>query len=218
VPTLQVNQQAADSPKKIEHWGLVEDPATGSQIESDGKTLTITAPDDYVDNYPKGKVNAPRVLQEVSGDFTAQVDITELDEAKPDSVHKSLGTFPTAYHAGTLLLRHDNSNFVRFERVNANSGGESASTCVIQVWKEKNLVFYRVMPIEDKPIRLKLERRGTKLTASFSQNQGDSWTKFPEHTLEGFPGEAKVGVSITSNTEKGCKVKFEKFQLETTKE
>lgn len=214
--TLPVNEQDDDAPKRIEHWGLLEEPAGESKIASNEKALHITAPDRYVDNYPPGKVNAPRVLRDVSGDFTAEVNVTYLDEAKADSVHKSLGNFSTAYHSGTLLLRHDDTTFVRFERVSMNTAGQPAYRCDLQIWKDKKRQFYRSIPIENKPVRLRLERRGGKLTTSFSQDQGGSWTEFPEQTLEGFPDKAKVGVSMTSNTERGCKVMFEGFKLEST--
>lgn len=213
--TLPVNLQDDDTAKLIEYWGLLEEPAAESKIESDKKTLTITAPDMYVDNYPPGKVNAPRVFRDVSGDFTAEVDVTQLEEAEADTVHKSLGNFSTAYHSGTLLFRHDDETFVRFERVSMNRSGRATYTCELQIWKDRQRQFYRSFPIENKPVRLRLERRAGKLTASFSQDEGDSWTKVPEQPLEGFPQKATVGVSLTSNTEKGCKVTFEGFKLKS---
>lgn len=212
--TLPVNLQDNDSPELIEGWGRLEEPAGESKIVSDKQKLHISAPDMYVDNYPPGKVNAPRVLREVSGDFAAEVDVTHLDEAKADSVHKSLGKFSTAYHSGTLLLRHDDKTFVRFERVSMNTAGQSAYSCDLQIWKDKKRQFHQSFSIENKPLRLRLDRHGEKLTASFSQDQGDSWTKFPEQPLEGFPEKAQVGISMTSNTEQGCKVMFEEFKLE----
>lgn len=202
--------------RRIPDWGLMTESAARSTVLIGGDTLTITAPDIYVDNYPPGEVNAPRVLEEVSGDFTAEVDITHLDEAAADSVHKSLGDFQTAYHAGTLLLRSDDSTFVRLERVSTNTTGQAAYSCSLQIWKDKNLQFNRSRAIENKPIRLRLKRTGKKLTASFSRDEGETWTEFPEQPLEGFSEQVNVGVSLTSNTEKGCKVQFKGFKLEAS--
>lgn len=158
-------------------------------------------------------MNPPRVSREVTGDFTVEVDVTHLDEAEADSVHKSLGNFSTAYHAGSLLLRHDDETFVRLERTSMNTNGRAAYTCDLQIWKDKQRQFHPSFAIEDKPIRLKLDRQGEKLNAAFSQDQGETWTEFPEQSLEGFPEKLNVGVSMTSNTEQGCKVRFKGLKL-----
>ncbi|QDV47479.1 hypothetical protein Enr13x_73880 [Stieleria neptunia] len=211
-----VTARADEPAKTIKGWGLVEDPTNESKIDFDNKTLTLTAPDDYVDNHPSGRVNAPRVLQDVSGDFTVQVGVIHVDEAKPNSVHKVLKSFPTAYHAGSLLLRLDDRSCVRLERISKNLEGKQSPACVLEVWKDRKQSFIRAFGIEDVPTILKLERRGTKLMASFSQDDGDTWKGFPEQSLKDWPRKIKVGVSMTSNTDRGAKVQFRGFSLETT--
>lgn len=90
-PAKQVQPTKKNEPaRKIEGWGVVEDPTVQSKIDFDKKTLTLAPATRYVDNFPKGMVNAPRVVQEVSGDFTVQVKVIHVDDAKLDSVLKSL--------------------------------------------------------------------------------------------------------------------------------
>ena len=127
----------------IEGWGKFVDPAFDSKVELDKDVLVMTAPDAYVDNFHK--TTAPRVMQDVSSDFAAEVTVLHVDPSKPNTVLKSLGDFPTACHSGTLLIRQDDRNFVRLRR------------------------------------------------------------------------NVEVGVSITSNTETGCTVKFRDFKITTAK-
>ena len=49
----------------------------------------------------------------MSGDFTAEVKVTHVDQAMPNSVLKSLGGFSTAYHAATLLVWTNQKNLIR---------------------------------------------------------------------------------------------------------
>ncbi len=199
--------------KLIQGWGESEDPAGGTKIELQGTTLVMTTPDIYVDNYPPGKVNAPRVLQEVSGDFTVEVKVTHLDPSKTDSVLKSLGKFSTAYHAGTLLVRTNEKNFIRFEKGSKNTRGMHATTCELQVWENGKRMLYVPEDIEDTVVYLRLERRGDLLLSSFSKDKGQTWKELPQYTLDTLKGTVQVGVSLTNNTEPGCTVKFQDFRV-----
>ena len=199
----------------IPGWGAGEDPAGGSTIEVQDKSLVITTPAAYVDNFPPGKVNAPRVLQEVVGDFTAEVKVTHLDPSKTDSVLKSLGSFPVAYHAGALLVRANNKDFIRFEKGSKNTKGDYATTCELQlqVWENGKRTFHVPEDIEDVVVHLRLERRGDLLLSSFSKDEGKTWKELPQYTLDKLKGPLKVGVSVTNNTEPGCTVKFQDLKV-----
>lgn len=204
---------AGEPPILIKGWGESEDPAGGTKIELQGTTLVMTSPEVYIDNFPKGSVNAPRVLQEVSGDFTAEVKVTHVDPALPDSVLKSLGGFPTAYHAGALFLRANEKNLIRFERVSKNTKGMLSTTCELQVWESGKLTAHASESIEDTVIQLRLERRGDLLLSSFSQNDGRTWKELPQHKLNTLRGTVKIGVSVTNNTDPGCTVKFQDLKV-----
>ncbi|MBC8113444.1 MAG: DUF1349 domain-containing protein [Candidatus Saccharimonas sp.] len=197
----------------IKGWGEKEDPVGGTKIELQETTLVMTSPAAYVDNYPKGAVNAPRVLQEVSGDFTAEVKVTHVDPALPNSVLKSLGSFPTAYHAGALFVHTNQKNLIRFERVSKNTKGMLSTTCELQVWESGKLTAHASEVIEDTVITLRLERRGDLLRSSFSQDDGKTWKELPQHQLDKLKGTVKIGVSVTNNTDPGCTVKFQDLKV-----
>lgn len=208
----QSASQAVNPTTLIKGWGESEDPAGGTKIELQGTTLVMTSPAVYIDNFPKGAVNAPRVLQEVSGDFTADVKIMHVDPALPNSVLKSLGGFPTAYHAGALFLLANEKNLVRFERVSKNTDGILSTTCELQVWESGKLTAHSSEKIEDTVIQLRIERRGDLLLCRFSQDNGMSWKELPQHKHK-LKDTVKVGVSVTNNTDPGCTVKFEDLKV-----
>lgn len=204
---------ANELPDEIKGWGKREDPAGGTKIELQDSTLIMTSPAAYIDNYPKGTVNAPRVLQEVSGDFTAEVKVTHVDPALPDTVLKSLGGFSTAYHAGTLLVRHNDKKFIRFERVSANTNGVLSTTCDLQVYEKGKLTSHVSEKIEDTATQLRLQVRGDLVLSSFSQDDGKTWKELPQHKLRTLLGTVTVGVSLTNNTDPGCTVKFQDLKV-----
>ena len=204
---------AAEPADVIKGWGKKEDPAGGTTIELQDTTLVMTTPAAYVDNYPPGKVNAPRVMQEVSGDFVVEVRVTHLDPSQTDSVLKSLGSFPTAYHAGALIVRTNEKNFIRFEKGSKNTKGKRATTCELQVWENDKRMFYVPEDIEDVVVHLRLERQGDLLLSSFSKDDGKNWKELPKYTLDTLKDTVSVGVSLTSNTDPGCTVKFQDFKV-----
>src|SRR5438309_1058286 len=63
-------------PKEIKGWGKVTDPDGDCTFKEDKGKLTITVPAGFHGLHPKRAMNAPRVLREVEGDFTATVKVT----------------------------------------------------------------------------------------------------------------------------------------------
>lgn len=206
--------ECADEPvKNIEGWGTIEDSMGGAKIEVMDGTLVMIAPKAYRDNVPGRKFNAPRLTQPASGDFTVEVNVTHVDTAKQKSVLKSLGGFSTAYHAGTLLVRGDQRNAIRFARVSMNTNGQLSTTCDLQVYEDGKLTTHVSEEIEESATHLKLTRQGDMLQCGFSQDDGKTWKKLPLHQLRNLTGPVQVGVSLTSNTDPGCTVKFRDLKL-----
>src|SRR5439155_620645 len=58
-------------------WGLAIDPDADCQFKPDGKTLSMQVPGSWHDLHPdSGKLNSPRVLKEMEGDFAVIVKVT----------------------------------------------------------------------------------------------------------------------------------------------
>jgi len=194
-------------------WGTYEDPTAATKLSFAGDVLTLRAFDGYVDNFPQGKVNSPRIVRPVTGNFDAQVKVIELDPAEPGTVHANLGNFPTAYHAGTLLLRADDKNMVRVERISMARRGRQSHLAAVQVIQGGQTLAYHPQEVEEKPVILRMQRESNRLLASFSQDDGRNWTEFPSVDVEFLPEKIKVGVSMTSNTQIGSLVRFRDYRL-----
>lgn len=208
-----VTLRADEKPRMIEGWGNFVDPAFDSKVKLDKDVLAMTAPDDCVDNF--NTTTAPRVTQRVEGDFAAEVTVLHVDPSKPNSVLKSLGDFPVACHSGTLLLRSDDRNFVRFEHMNS-CRQKPTSKCFLHVYRDGNRVYHKVFDIKDVSTRLRMERHGDSLLAYFSQDDDDTWKEFEGADIKFLPKELEAGVSMTSNTDPGCTVKFRKLEITPT--
>ena len=196
----------------ISGWGTVFDPVGGSVVKLTDGTLFLFAPRTYVDNYPHGKVNAPRVIQQVDGDFTAEVDVVHIDQAMPNSVLASLKT-PTPYHAASLLIRQDDANFVRFERIDMCLDGRHVTRCDLQVWEGGDRTTFISKDVEDRPTRLQLTRQGNQFLAAYRQNNGQTWIRYKPQIIDDMPDRVELGVSMTSNTDPQCKVAFQGLEL-----
>ncbi|HAV62011.1 MAG TPA: hypothetical protein DCY13_06565, partial [Verrucomicrobiales bacterium] len=97
----------------IPGWGIAIDEDGDCRIEKAGDALKVTVPGTVHDLFPPNSLmNAPRVLQEVKGDFTMQVKIG----ADFNPGFTPAPGFNRAFHSGGVLIWRDELNYVRFER------------------------------------------------------------------------------------------------------
>jgi regulation of enolase protein 1 (concanavalin A-like superfamily) len=192
-------------PQLIKGWGQIEDPDGDCTISAKEGQVTFSLPGTTHDLWPGGdrKVNAPRILQDVEGDFTVQVKVAS--SVKPEN-----GFF----RAGTLLIWQDDKTFIRLDSACADRGGSTFDFyCYLHVFKnEERLVNEHLRPLKDQPTDLRLERRDAKIVASFSQDGGKTWTSFRENTLE-LPRKLKVGVAAVNGTKSPFTVTLADFKV-----
>jgi regulation of enolase protein 1 (concanavalin A-like superfamily) len=193
------------TPQLIKGWGQTEDPDGDCKISAKEGKVTFSIPGTAHDLWPGGprKVNAPRVLQDVEGDFTVQVRVAS--SVKPEN-----GFF----RAGTLLIWLDDKTFIRLDSACAHRGGSTFDFyCYLHVFKDKErLVNEQLRPLKDQPTDLRLERRDTKIVASFSQDGAKTWKAFQEKTLD-LPRKLKVGVAAVNGTDSPFTVTLEDFKI-----
>jgi regulation of enolase protein 1 (concanavalin A-like superfamily) len=199
----------------IDGWGVAFDSDGGSAVRKEGETLRIDVPGAYRDLWPvRGKTNAPRVLQHVEGDFTVTAKVSGEVLAEQGTGIARSGT-SSAYRAGTLLIWHDANNFVRLDRGCVARDGKTTFTAYYHVFKDGNRVTELSRIVKDQPTSLRLARRGTRIEAAFSQNEGRSWTSFPPQTLD-LPARVKVGVAALNATNKPFSAEFERLAVSLT--
>src|SRR4030095_8806517 len=146
--------------------------------------------------------NAPRVLHEITGDFTLQVCV--LGEFKPGD--KSTQPGRTGYTGAGLVLFADSKNYVRLERATLKSGSQSASKHYTNFEVRLDGKIQRFgrtsdLPLEDnKPVYLQLSRRGTTMLGAVSQD-GKTWKEIESKAISDWPATLLAGVAAISTSE-----------------
>src|SRR4030095_207582 len=173
---------ADDSGRKtlrVPGWGIAVDPAADCEFKVEGEKLKITVPGSAKahDLSPElDSTTAPRVVQEVKGDFTIEVRVDGEFQPGDDSTQAGR----TGYTGAGLVFFADEKNFIRIERATLHGTGDIAhpyTNFEIRV----DGVLERIgntgdLPTEgDKPTWLRLERRGQQVRGAMSQD-GENWT------------------------------------------
>ena len=204
VLALRDSSAGEKAPELIKGWGQVEDPDGDCKISAKEGKVTFSIPGGTHDLWPGGgKVNAPRILQDVEGDFTVQVKVAS--SVKPEN-----GFF----RSGTLLIWKDDTTFVRLDSACAHRSGTNFDFfCYLHVFNDKNrLVNEQLRPLKDQPTDLRLERHDAKVVASFSQDGGKTWKSFGEKTVD-LPRKLRVGVAAVNGTNNPFTVTLEDFKI-----
>ena len=200
-PMVRLNQwltpvQAVIAPKPAGNWNAPVDPDGDCQFRDEGGKLTITLPekkshDLAVENR---RMNAPRLLRDVEGDFTAQVHVT--------------GEFAdNGIVAAGLLLMADDKTYVRLERGRI---GERAACYWEQRQDGKKMPDSIILFAPETEGYVRLERRGGEIIGSHSTD-GKAWTHLKPFDI-GLPPKVKIGVAAIA-VSKPFAPSFDQFQL-----
>ena len=193
---------ADENRKDIKGWGTVVDPAGDCKVaEKDGK-LTITVPGTHHDLNPTSpyeNVLAPRVLQPVEGDFTAQVSV-DVYRSPGDTANSKAGV---TYVGAGLVLWQDEKNFMRFVRA---ARGERIVHSHLELFRDGRTVGDGGGALTaDKPTLLKLTRKGNSFSFAVSED-GKDWTELQTSGVNpaniNLPTKLQVGVVAINATTK----------------
>src|SRR5262249_1906613 len=178
-------------------------------IREDKGKVTIKVPGSHHDLYRK-KLNAPRVLQEVEGDFVAQVKVTA--DWKPGARLPETSTVP--YNGAGLLVWDSAKHYVRWER-NVLMQRTTASSYVGPLhWKDGSETRPKVSREEffkGRSTWLRVERASDKLT-TYVSHDGKQWMETGALT-PAFPKTVRVGIVAIHNTAAELVVEFEEFKV-----
>jgi RNA polymerase sigma factor (sigma-70 family) len=188
-------------------------PGWGQPFNPDGDCAITPEADGLVLRLPRtphdlcaeaGRVNAPRVLQEVDGDFSAQVKV--CGALRPTAVPGGV-----AYQAGGLLLWADNRNYVRLERAALNRDGAVHPLAAFEARARGERAGARACDVTQQDAWLRLERRGNRLLGSVSAD-GRQWTSLEPLEVD-FPAKLRVGVAAVNTARQPLSVRFEELQV-----
>src|SRR5947208_110569 len=109
----------------IKGWGEVIDPDGDCTIQSEKGKVTITVPEKNHNLAPLIGQNAPRILQEIEGDFALEVKVS--GDFKPTD--RSTLEGGRSFNGAGLLLWQDEKNFLRLERNSFRVLEQNLSVC-----------------------------------------------------------------------------------------
>jgi regulation of enolase protein 1 (concanavalin A-like superfamily) len=194
-------------PLKLSGGGEFLDPDGDCKMSEEKSAWKFDLPGVYHDLWPKkGKVNAPRVLQDAEGDFKVEVTIPGSIAAEKDTAIPGLAS-SAAFRAASLLIWQDENNFVRLDRAGMYKDGKHWSFCYYHIFKDGERTVQESKTLKDIATQLRLERRNGKIIASSSQDDGKTWQMFQRKSVE-LPKKLKVGVAALNSTTKPLTVEF----------
>jgi regulation of enolase protein 1 (concanavalin A-like superfamily) len=178
-------------------------------VRKDGARVTLEVPAGSFDLYPENqKVNAPRLTQDASGDFAVQVKVVGkvMGEKGAEAPGRDV-----AFNAATLVIWQDENHFVRLDRAGFHKAGKPNHQTYYHVYLDGKRTVQQVRPLAVKDSWLRLERKGGKITASWSQD-GKAWQSYPEQDVK-LADKVKVGVAALNASSKPFAASFEEFKL-----
>ncbi len=157
--------------------------------------VTISVPGsnhDLVLKPPYVKQNAPRVIDDVKGDFRLAVKVAKFPTPKADTSANNQLSF---VGAGVLVWKDDH-NYVRLER--AAEGNAGSHYALLQGFLDGKEVCSEQRDLDDSDTYLSVTREGNNFTFETSAD-GSEWTKLKTLELK-LPDQLKAGVVAINTT------------------
>jgi regulation of enolase protein 1 (concanavalin A-like superfamily) len=193
--------------QRVKHWGDVSDPDKDCEIKMDGRRLRISVPGTWHDlSVEKRKINAPRVLQDVEGDFIVQVLISGTVHPGPNSTSQGL-----PFNGAGLLVWQDENNYARLERAGIMQGTQFVPYALFETRSKGRLGVSPSFKIPDRDTYLRLERRGSKILAAVGPD-GIVWQALQPLSLE-LSNKLKVGVAAVNTSTDPFAAEFQELDV-----
>ena len=190
-------------------WGTITDPDGDCRVHFDGSNLTITVPNKgpHLLDQGKQKLNAPRLLQPMEGDFTAEVRFQAFPPPLAStSAAQSGGPFVSA----GLLILQDDRNFIRWERAVVDGTSIRLRMEMIVAGKSS---YRQEWDIFDPNTSLLVERIGTKFSFKTKAALAAGVWSGRYVTSLAMSQKLKVGVFAVNNTTKELTALLQGFKL-----
>jgi regulation of enolase protein 1 (concanavalin A-like superfamily) len=205
--------RADDGPsaRRVPGWGEVIDPARDCKVAHDAERdrLTIAVPGTphlLSVEVPGQPMQGPRVVREVYGDFNAVVKVG--GRLQPGTTKT---TFYDPYHGAGLIARKDDRTYLRLERAVGFIGGRDRPYLNYELRLDGKLAASLGVPVEDRPVFLKLERKGDEVRAWYGPD-GKKWSELPDIAAS-IAGRIEVGVDAINSARRPLLAELERFRL-----
>ena len=211
-PTVKIADQggAPQRPAPVARatgpWGDAVDPDGDCRFDlepREDRAKIIVPGKTHILSAEIGRVNAPRLIRDIKGDFDLTVRVAGTNH--PGG--KATTTLYSPYHGGGLLIWQDQENYVRLEIAADIQHGKARPYVNFEYRKDGALAFSNGIMNTDGSNHLRLKRRGTEIYASFGPD-GARWTSFSPLTTK-LNDRLKVGVSAINSSTKPLTVEYE---------
>jgi regulation of enolase protein 1 (concanavalin A-like superfamily) len=187
-------------------WGDAVDPDGDCQFELDpgeDKVRIIVPGKTHILSAEIGRVNAPRLLRDIKGDFDLIVRVAGAG----NPAGKATTTLYPPYHGAGLLIWQDQENYVRLEIATDVQHRKARPYVNFEHRKDGTLAASSGIANTDGSSHLRLRRRGDEIYASFGPD-GLHWTSFSPLTAK-LNDRVNVGVSAINSSTKLMTAEFE---------
>jgi serine/threonine protein kinase/regulation of enolase protein 1 (concanavalin A-like superfamily) len=205
-----VSEGSKGSSPFLSPWGPFLDPDGDCKVSVDEEhnRITIGVPGKaHILSAELGRINAPRLLRDVRGDFEARVRVSGTDHPSG----RATTTEYAPYHGAGLLVWQDPENYLRLEIATDVRKGKPFRYANFELRKGGMLASSKGLKIDDHSSLLRIERRGGLVRASFGTD-GVNWTSFPPLEVE-FPDRLQVGLTAINSATKPLLAILEDFAV-----
>jgi regulation of enolase protein 1 (concanavalin A-like superfamily) len=195
--------------KELAGWGTAIDPGEDCEIKPESKTLTVKVPGKFHDLNPdSGKLNAPRIVRAVEGDFVITVKVA--GDFKPGG--QSTNPKGVPYNGAGILVWSDPDNFIRLERGAMLRQGKIGTYIAFEEREGGYRGAVHNGRFQAGDCYLRLERKGSRIFGSVSSD-GSKWLRLkPIDTV--WPANLKVGLTAINSSSEPFSVRFEEFSFD----
>jgi regulation of enolase protein 1 (concanavalin A-like superfamily) len=195
--------------RELAGWGLAIDPDGDCPFHPGDKALDVAVPGTLHDLNPdSGKINAPRVVRQVEGDFALTVKVA--GDFQPGGTSTNPRGVP--YNGAGILVWSDSDNFIRLERGAVLRGAKVLTYVAFEEREGGYRGAVHNEAFQGGTCYLRLERTGSRIFGAISAD-GTTWKRLqPIDTI--WPAGLKVGLAAINSSSEPFLVKFEEFKLE----
>ena len=195
---------------EVPGWGGSYDAAGDCTIERENGLLRIAVPPSLHDlSVERGQVTAPRLLSEVEGDFVAEVTVG--GRVEPQGGRTS--SYAQPYHGAGILLWLDRDNYIRLERAAICRDKNPFRYVNFEQRANANMEVSSAKGVGDGAIGLRLERRGSTLSAAIREGS-EEWITLPKRmAIRRWGARLRIGVVAVNTATDPFIAEFHEFRV-----
>jgi regulation of enolase protein 1 (concanavalin A-like superfamily) len=192
--------------KELAGWGTAIDPGEDCEIRPVARSLTVKLPGTLHDLNPdSGKLNAPRIIRPVEGDFSITVKVA--GDFKPGGTSTNPKGVP--YNGAGIIIWSDPDNFIRLERGAMLRQGKIGTYIAFEEREGGYRGAVHNGRFQAGDCYLRVERKGSRIFGAVSTD-GSKWQCLkPIETV--WPPRLRVGLPAINSSSEPFTVRFEEL-------